>query len=92
MESKGSFYHHHHRLQQVVDYQPGDCQWSSEKNSEAPHIKKDSSPLSVLMMFFTENFYLLVEQANLYYQQHLDSKPDLATDCLTLHLHESVLG
>jgi len=42
------------------------------KKSEAPHINKDSSPLSVLMLFFTEILYLLVEQTNVYYQQHLD--------------------
>jgi hypothetical protein len=42
------------------------------KNSEAPHINKDSSPIAVLMLFFTEIFQLLVEQSNLYYQQHLD--------------------
>jgi len=42
------------------------------RNSEAPHINKDSSPLAVLMLFFTEIFSLLVEQTNLYYQQHLD--------------------
>jgi hypothetical protein len=42
------------------------------KKSEAPHINKDSSPLSVLMLFFTEMFYLLVEQTNIYYQPHLD--------------------
>jgi len=41
------------------------------KKSEAPHINKDSSPLSVLM-FFTQIFHLLVEQTNVYYQQHLD--------------------
>jgi hypothetical protein len=41
------------------------------KNSEASHINKDSSPLSVLMLFFTQIFQL-VEQTNLYYQQHLD--------------------
>ena len=35
------------------------------KNSEAPHISKDSSPLAVLMLFFTEIFLLLVEQTNL---------------------------
>jgi len=38
------------------------------KKSEAPHINKDSSPLSVLMLFFTEIFHLLVEQTNLYYE------------------------
>ena len=42
------------------------------KNSEAPHTNKHSSPLSVLMLFFTKIFLLLVEQTNLYYQQHLD--------------------
>ena len=36
------------------------------KKSEAPHIKKDSSPMSVPMLFFTEIFYLLVEQTNVY--------------------------
>jgi len=56
------------------------------KNSEAPHINKDSPPLSVLMLFFTEIFLLLVEQTNLYYQQHLDRQagpsrrlPDIMT-------------
>ena len=41
------------------------------KKSEAPHVNKDSSPLSVLILFFTEIFHLLVEQTNVYYQQHL---------------------
>ena len=41
------------------------------RKSEAPHISKDSLPLSVLL-FFTEIFHLLVEQTNIYYQQHLD--------------------
>ena len=35
------------------------------KKSEAPHINKDSSLLSVLMLFFTEIFHLLVEQTNI---------------------------
>jgi hypothetical protein len=34
------------------------------KKSEAPHINKDSSPLSMLMLFFTEIFHLLVEQTH----------------------------
>jgi len=42
------------------------------KKSEAPYINKDSSPLSVLMLFFTEIFHLLVEQTIVYYQQHLE--------------------
>ena len=44
------------------------------KKSEAPHINKDSLPLSVLMLFFTEIFHLLVEQTNLYYEQFLDQQ------------------
>ena len=44
------------------------------KKSEVSHINKDSSPLSALMLFFTEIFHLLVEQTNLYYQQHLDGQ------------------
>ena len=55
------------------------------KRSEAPHINKDSSPLSVLMLFFTEICHLMVEQTNVYYQQHLSTdKLDLAADCLIL--------
>ena len=42
------------------------------KNSEAPHINKDSSLLYLLMLFFIQIFQLLAEQTNLYYQQHLD--------------------
>ena len=69
----------------MADYQPGNCLSEGKqililsvvtakgvKNSEASHINKDSSPLSVLMLFFTEIFHLLVEQTNVYYQQHLD--------------------
>jgi len=44
------------------------------KKSEAPHINKDSSPLSVFLLFFTEIFRLLVEQTNVYYQQHIDGQ------------------
>ena len=44
------------------------------KKNEAPHINKDISPLSVLMLFFTEIFHLLVKQTNVYYQQHLDRR------------------
>jgi len=43
------------------------------QKSEAPHINRDSSPLSVLMLFFTEIFHLLVEQT-VYYQQYLDGE------------------
>ena len=42
------------------------------KKSEAPLINKDNSPLSVLILFFTDILHLLVEQTNLYYEQFLD--------------------
>jgi hypothetical protein len=66
-----------HRLQNVADYQHGDrlmegTLYSSfvgpakgVNKSEAPHINTDSLPLSVLILFFTESFQLLVEQTNL---------------------------
>jgi hypothetical protein len=41
------------------------------KKSEAPHINKDGYPLSMLLMS-TEIFHLLVEQTNVYCQQHSD--------------------
>ena len=75
-----------HRLQQVADYQPGDHLKEGTyihpfvgpvkgvKKSDDPHINKDGSPLSVLMLFNAEIFHLLVEQMNIYYQQHLDGQ------------------
>ena len=51
------------------------------KNSEAPHINKDSSPLTVLMLFFIEIFLLLVGQTYTT-SNTLTDKPDLAADCL----------
>jgi len=42
------------------------------KKSDTPHTNKDSSSLSVLTLFFTEIFHLLVEQTNVYYQQQLN--------------------
>jgi len=65
------------------------------KKGAAPHVNKDNSPLSVLMLFFTEIFHLPVEQANVYYQQLLDRQagpslllpdialPDMMTCCLS---------
>jgi hypothetical protein len=50
------------------------------KKSEAPHINRQ---LATVLKLFTENFHLLVEQTNVYYQQHPD-KLDQAADCLTL--------
>jgi len=60
------------------DYQPGDglkegteilillSFQHSVKKSETPYIIKDRMTLSVLILFITEIFYLLVEQ-NLHY-------------------------
>jgi len=69
----------------VVDYQLGyrlkegtqvfillSVQKKGVEKSEAPHINKDSLPLSVLMLFFNEICHLLFEQTNVYYQLHLD--------------------
>jgi hypothetical protein len=44
------------------------------KKCEVSHFDKDSSLLSVLMLFFAQIFHLLVEQTNLYYQQHVDKQ------------------
>jgi hypothetical protein len=44
----------------------------SVKKSEASRINKDTSPL--LMLFFAQIFHLLVDEMNLYYQQHLDKQ------------------
>ena len=46
------------------------------KKCEAPPINKDSSPPSVLMLFFTEIFHVLVEHTNLHYQKHLDGEAE----------------
>jgi hypothetical protein len=47
-----------HRLQQVVRLFVGPAK--GVKNSEAPHINKDSLSPSMLMLFFTEVFHLLL--------------------------------
>jgi hypothetical protein len=51
------------------------------KKSEATHINKDSSPLSVLLLllFFSEMFHLLVEQTNLYYRLPDITLPSMMT-------------
>jgi len=82
----------------VADYQPGDHlkeeitnihpfvgPAKGLKKSEAPHINKDSSPLSVLM-YCAEIFHLLVEQTNVYYQQHFDreARPSCQLPDITL--------
>jgi len=42
------------------------------KSSEAPHITPESTPLTVLTLFFAEIVTLLVVETNHYYHQFLD--------------------
>jgi hypothetical protein len=46
---------------------------SGLRQNEAPIVNKDSSPLSVLMLFSLEILRLLVEERNRYYHQYLDT-------------------
>jgi hypothetical protein len=43
------------------------------KSSEAAHITGESTPLSVLLLFFAEIITLLVVETNRYYHQYLDN-------------------
>jgi len=45
----------------------------NRKSSEAAHITPESTPLSVLLLFFTEIVTLLVAETNRYYHQFLDN-------------------
>ena len=46
------------------------------KSSEAAHVTAQTTPLSVLMLFFTEIITLLVVEMNRYYHQFLDNSDD----------------
>jgi len=46
------------------------------KSSEAAHITPESTPLSVLLLFFAENITLLVVETNRYYRQFVDNFED----------------
>jgi hypothetical protein len=46
--------------------------YSGLRQNEAPTINKDSTTLSVFMLYFLEIIYLLVEETNKYYQQYFD--------------------
>jgi len=46
------------------------------KSSEAAHITSESTPLSVLLLFFAEIITLLVVETNRYYQQYLDNSDE----------------
>jgi hypothetical protein len=52
----------------VIHKFTGSAQWV-----KGPHINKDSSPLSVFMLFFLEIMRLLLEETNRYYHQYLDT-------------------
>ena len=43
----------------------------NKKSREAAHITRESTPLSILLLFFTEIFTSLVVEKNHYYQQFL---------------------
>jgi len=45
----------------------------NRKSSEAAHITPESTPLSILLLFFTEIITLLVMEMNRYYHQFLDN-------------------
>jgi hypothetical protein len=53
----------------VHQYTGGD---RGKKQNEAPHINKDSSPLSVFMLYFAPVIDLLVTETNRCYHQYLD--------------------
>ena len=78
---------------------------SNGKNSEAAHITKESTPLSVLLLLFAEIITLLVVETNRYYDQFLqnsDDRPSLQRQvtetkkfaflALTLHMGHTVQG
>jgi len=48
----------------------------NRKSSEAAHITRESTTLSVLLLFFVEIITLLVVETNRYYHQFLDSFED----------------
>jgi hypothetical protein len=43
-----------------------------KKQNEAPHINKDSSPLSIFVLSFVSVIDLLVTETNRYYHQYLN--------------------
>ena len=81
-ESKTNIHHKIHL--KVTNIHPFVSAAKGMKKSEAPNNNKDSSPLSVLTLFFTEIFHLLVEQPTYTTSNTYMDKADLAADCLTL--------
>jgi hypothetical protein len=54
------------------------------KSSEVPHINKDNSPLSVLMLFFTQIFSCWWNRRTCTTSNTWKDKSDRAADCQTL--------
>jgi hypothetical protein len=50
----------------------------SGKSSEAAHVMRESTPLSVLLLFFVEIITLLVVETNRYYHQFLENSDDVS--------------
>jgi hypothetical protein len=48
----------------------------NQKSSEAAHATRESTPLSVLLLFIAEIITLLVAKTNRYYHQFLDNSDD----------------
>ena len=48
----------------------------NRKSSDAAHITRMSTPLSVLLLFFTEIITLLVVEMNSYYDQFLENSDE----------------
>jgi hypothetical protein len=50
-----------------------------KKQNKAPHTNKDSSPLSIFMLYFASVIDLLVTETNRYFHQHLDRQDETST-------------
>jgi hypothetical protein len=50
-----------------------------KKQQEAPQVNKDSSPMSVFMLYFASAIDLLVTETNTHYHQYLDRRDETPT-------------
>jgi hypothetical protein len=60
-----------------------------KKKNEAPHTNKESSHLSVFMLYFASVIDLLVTQTNRYYHQYLDRRDETRNTKPTARRNES---
>jgi len=66
---------------------------TNRKSREAAHVTSESTPLSVLLLFFTEIITLLVVETNRYYRQFLVTEGEMfAFLALTLQMGHTVQG